>query len=62
MNHHSLAVDLSNLDFEKINTEILVDEAKEQEEADADAVGGKDATVTGGIDLGRGDKVFTPPS
>lgn len=62
MKHHSLAVDLSNLDFEKINTEILADEAKEQEEVDADAVRGKDATVTGGIDLGRGDKAVTPPS
>lgn len=62
MKHHSLAVDLSNLDFEKINTEILADEAKEQEEADADAVRGKDATVTGGIDLGRRDKAVTPPS
>ena len=31
MKHHSLAVDFSGLDFEKINTEILEDEAKEQE-------------------------------
>ena len=58
MKHHSLAVEFSNFDFEKIDTEILADEAKEQEEVDVDvargkdAVGGKDATVTGGTDLG----------
>ena len=28
MKHHSLVVDFSNLDFEKIDTKILVDEAK----------------------------------
>ena len=28
MKHHSLAVDFSNLDFEKNDTEILADEAK----------------------------------
>ena len=33
MKHHNQEVDFSNLDFETINTEILVDEAKEQEEA-----------------------------
>ena len=33
MKHHSLAVDFSNLDFKKIDTEILEDEAKEQEKA-----------------------------
>ena len=32
MKHHSLAVDFSGLDFEKIDTEILEDKAKEQEE------------------------------
>ena len=60
MKHHSLAVDFSNLDFEKIDTEILVNEVKEQEEADADVVGGKDVVVTGGTDLGQRDKVVSP--
>ena len=36
--HHSLAVDFSNLDFEKIDIKILADEAKEQEEDEADAM------------------------
>ena len=60
MKHHSLVVDFSNLDFEKIDTEILVDEVKEQEEADANVVGGKDAAVTGGTNLGRGDEAVSP--
>ena len=30
MKHYSQAVDFSNLDFEAIDTEVLVDEAKEQ--------------------------------
>ena len=34
MKHHSLVVDFSGLDFEKIDTEILEDEAKEQEETE----------------------------
>ena len=33
MKHHNLAVDFFGFDFEKIDTEILEDEAKEQEEA-----------------------------
>ena len=33
MKHHNQEVDFSNLDFETIDTEILVNEAKEQEEA-----------------------------
>ena len=60
MKHHSLAVDFSNLDFEKVDTEILVNEVKEQEEANADVVGGKDAVVTRGIELGPRDKVVSP--
>nr|POF00731.1 hypothetical protein CFP56_74179 [Quercus suber] len=35
MKHHSWAVDFSNLDFEKIDTEVLQDEAKELEEAES---------------------------
>ena len=53
MKHHSLVVDFSNLDFEKIETKILTDETKEQDEtkvgvvvekdsAGKDFVGGKD--------------------
>ena len=38
MKHHSLAVDFSGLDFEKIDTKILEDEAKEQEEAEPGAM------------------------
>lgn len=36
--HHILAVDISNLDFEKIDTEILEDEFKDQGEAEASAM------------------------
>lgn len=35
MKHHSLAMDFSNLDFEKIDIEILKDEVKDQEGARA---------------------------
>ena len=43
MKHHCLAVDFSNLNFKKIDTEILDNEAKELEETDATAaVGGVD--------------------
>ena len=38
MKHHSLAVDFLSFDFEKIDTEILADEAKDQEETKADAM------------------------
>ena len=38
MKHHSLAVDFLSFNFEKIDTEILADEAKEQEETKADAM------------------------
>ena len=58
MKHHSLAVDFSNLDFETIDTEILADEAKEQEEVAA--IGGTDAAVTEGTDLGQGDETIAP--
>ena len=47
MKHHSLAIDFSSLDFEKIDTEVLEDKAKELEEAKSSAVEkaieGKDA-------------------
>ena len=44
MTHHSLVVDFSYLNFEKIDTEILADEAKEQEETEVDAIVEKDST------------------
>ena len=43
MKHHSLAVDFSNLDFEKIETKILTDETKEQEETKVGVVVEKDS-------------------
>jgi len=58
MKHHSLAMDFSNLDFETIDTEILANEAKEQEEATA--IGGTDATITEGTDLGHRDEIVAP--
>ena len=44
MKHHSLAIDFSSLDFEKIDIEILEDKAKELEEAESGAPG-KDKAV-----------------
>ena len=38
MKHHSLAVDLSGLDFEMFDAKILEDEAKEQEEIEFGAM------------------------
>ena len=62
MKHHNLVVDFSNLDFEKIDIEILVDEAKEQEETKANAVVEKDFArkdTVGGKDT---DESAVPPS
>ena len=42
MKHHSLVVDFSNLDFKKIDTEVLADKAKEQEETKTSAAMEKD--------------------
>ena len=52
MKHHNQAVDFSNLNFETINTKILANEAKEQEENVVAAtatvvVGGDNATDVG---------------
>nr|POE85055.1 hypothetical protein CFP56_40540 [Quercus suber] len=55
--HHSLAVDFSNLDFEKIDTEVLADEAKEQEETEIDAAMDKDLT---GKDVDEGKDTDEP--
>jgi len=62
MKHHSLIVDFFNLDFEKIDIEILADEDKEQEEVEVDATGEKDAA--GGKDAtgDQGDEAVVPPS
>ena len=62
MKHYSLVVDFSNLDFEKIDTEILADKAKDQEETEADVVVEKDSTgkdTVGGKDI---DVSAIPPS
>lgn len=53
MKYHNLVVDFSNLDFEKIDTKILADEAKKQEETEVDAVMEKDSIrkdIAGGKD------------
>jgi len=57
MKHHSLVIDLSNLDFEKIDIEILADEAKELEETNAAtaAVGGMDIAKVGSSNPGKKD-------
>ena len=57
MKHHSATVDFSNLDFEKIDTEILEDESKELER-DESGVPKKDK-ATNGKNM---DESSTPPS
>ena len=57
MKHHSTTVDFSNLDFEKIDTEILEDESKELER-DESGVPKKDK-ATNGKNM---DESSTPPS
>nr|POE83908.1 hypothetical protein CFP56_10548 [Quercus suber] len=47
MKHHSQVVDFANLDFEAIDTEILVGEIKEK----------KDGTVTQAADVFEGDGI-----
>nr|POE86802.1 hypothetical protein CFP56_38718 [Quercus suber] len=47
-----------NLDFETVDIEILANEAKEQEEVAA--IGGTDAAVTEGMDLGQRDETVAP--
>ena len=59
-------MDFSNLDFEAINTNVLVDEAKEQEEATAVVVKGDGATEGGPtdethVDEGHVDEVVVAP-
>ena len=54
-------MDFPNLDFETIDMEVLVDEAREQEEAAAVAIGGEDAPEVGRVDQGQGDEAIAPP-
>ena len=59
-------MDFSNLDFEAIDTKVLVNEAKEQGEATTTAVGGEGATKGGPmdearVDEGHMDKVVAAP-
>ena len=66
MKHHSQAADFSNLDFEAIDTEVLVNGAKEQGEATTIAVVGEGATKGGPtdearMDEGHMDKVVVAP-
>ena len=61
MNHNSLVVDFSNLDFEKIDIEVLADKAKELEETSITAVvGGVDASEVGKSDSSKKDVATTP--
>nr|POE61173.1 hypothetical protein CFP56_60162 [Quercus suber] len=61
MKHHNLVVDFFNLDFEKIDTKILADEAKELEETTTIAtVGGTNIAKVGTIDPGQKDGATAP--
>ena len=57
MKNHSAAVDFSNLDFKKIDTEILEDESKEPE-GDESGVPEKDKAIDGK----NVDESSAPPS
>ena len=61
MKHHGLVVDFSNLNFEKIDTEILVYEVQKLEETDAAAaVGEVDVIEVRSSNLDKKDGVVTP--
>lgn len=61
MKHHSLVVDFSNHDFEKIDTEILADKAKELEETSVTTVvRGRDIGEVGNSNLGQKDVATVP--
>lgn len=54
MKHHSLAINFSYLNFEKIDTEILPNEAKELKETDAaTTIEGMDVAEVGSSDPGK---------
>ena len=60
MNHNSLVVDFSNLDFEKIDIEVLADKTKELEETSVTAVvGGADASEVRNLDSSQKDVATT---
>jgi len=53
MKHHSQVVDFSNPDFKAIDTEVLSDKVKEQEETTVAATTrGEDVADAGGVDPG----------
>ena len=61
MKHHTLVVDFSNLDFEKINIEIPTDGTKKKEETTAIvAVGGTDIAEVGSSDTSQKDVATAP--
>ena len=59
--HHSQAVDFSNLDFEAINTDVLADKAKGQEEATTTTIEGNGTTEGRPTNEGHVDEVVTAP-
>ena len=50
LKHHSLAVEFSSLDFDKINTKILQDEARELEGVESSAPEKDKAVEDKGVD------------
>ena len=70
MKHHSHVVDFANLEFEAIDTEILVEEANEKEGetiVEATVAIGGDGVVAGGvmdeahIDVGHVEEIVSAP-
>ena len=61
MKHHSLAVDFSNLDFEKIGIKVLADEAKKQEETETGVVMEKDLAGKDVVEGKDTDELAIPP-
>ena len=54
-------MDFSNLDFEAINTDVLADKAKEQEEATTTTIEGNGTTEGRPTNEGHVDEVITAP-
>lgn len=61
MKHHSQTVDFSNLDFKVIDTEVLADEAKEQEETIVVANGADGATDARPTKQDHEDQIIVAP-